>query len=551
MWVNYKTYLRMVTRTSSINQEIYFRLRALDDGRLMGPYTLTLFMPSTCPLNCLFCPLGLKNLIKSKKDVDEIKTLAYWIFECSSNTIKEIERCLKKDNSEIKREILLSTKKEIINKIDKYFKVVNNAIGGGISILFMLRDHIVDDKDPTTAKIIAYIIKMVEQSIVSEFEAEMSIEDYIRVIKESRELGVKEVIIGGLGEPLTKRDMFLRIAREVKNQGMYGRLITSGYLLNETIINILIDIGWDEILVSMDSVVDIIRDEMRGQKGSFRKTVENIKALNWLKKTRKVTHPILTINIAITKKNYRELMDVLDFAKRYDIHTVAFNPLLLRTKQAKNLALSKEEFEEFKKMAANVLKKFSKYGISTNLPLVLKLDRMYGDSIISKLPSYTSIMEDLIEYRDTKKIEPLTKTYLTPSNMCISPFLEIVVESSGNVRRCCYPLIPLINENVREKSLKQIWFGERYEHIRKNFLVGNFPEECKYYCSPLVLYIQKQILEEYIAARDIIDRTRPLRGKLKKILFTVDEILEKIIGVKGIMEYIILIAGYRVRDIPL
>ena len=93
---------------------------------------------------------------------------------------------------------------------------------------------------------------------------EISHKKYMKIIEEADDLGVREIEITGGGEPMMRKDM-IKIIESIKKHGMKGRLITNGTLLNETIIEKLIAISWDEIVISLDAPDMRINDYLRGK----------------------------------------------------------------------------------------------------------------------------------------------------------------------------------------------------------------------------------------------------------------------------------------------
>jgi radical SAM protein with 4Fe4S-binding SPASM domain len=51
-------------------------------------------------------------------------------------------------------------------------------------------------------------------------------------------------------------------------------------------------------------------------------------------------------------------------------------------------------------------------------------------------------------------------------------------------------------ENVREKGLREIWFGKYFEKRRRELLQKNMPDYCKRCCTTLVQY--NQIIREQL-----------------------------------------------------
>src|SRR5262247_4621363 len=80
------------------------------------------------------------------------------------------------------------------------------------------------------------------------YGAELSTEDWLRVLREGRELGATQLGFSG-GEPLMRDDLET-LAAEARRLGYYSNLITSGVGLNERRIAALKEAGLDHIQVS-------------------------------------------------------------------------------------------------------------------------------------------------------------------------------------------------------------------------------------------------------------------------------------------------------------
>lgn len=82
----------------------------------------------------------------------------------------------------------------------------------------------------------------------TDYGAELSTEDWVRVLREGRELGASQLGFSG-GEPLMREDLET-LAAEARRLGYYSNLITSGVGLNERRIAALKSAGLDHIQVS-------------------------------------------------------------------------------------------------------------------------------------------------------------------------------------------------------------------------------------------------------------------------------------------------------------
>lgn len=108
--------------------------------------------------------------------------------------------------------------------------------------------------------------------------SELTLEDYGRLFKEAKELGIHGIVFSG-GEPLLRKDLF-RVAKISKELGFPNSIITNGTLITRENARKIIQ-HFDHISVSIDSSSESENDLMRG-KGSFQKALEGIRLLRSL-----------------------------------------------------------------------------------------------------------------------------------------------------------------------------------------------------------------------------------------------------------------------------
>ncbi len=84
---------------------------------------------------------------------------------------------------------------------------------------------------------------------------------------------------------------------------------------------------------------------------------------------------------------------------------------------------------------------------------------------------------------DTDTVSPfsiknLNREFPLPERyVCTEPWRNISVDSDGNVYPCCYdPFVTMNMGNLKEKSLREIWLGEKYMRLRGALMDGDFSE---------------------------------------------------------------------------
>ena len=64
---------------------------------------------------------------------------------------------------------------------------------------------------------------------------------------------------------------------------------------------------------------------------------------------------------------------------------------------------------------------------------------------------------------------------------CKVPFTEVVVFADGSVSQCCNFIgrKSKFVDKILNKSLEEVWYGEKFENLRKEIIKGNWPDRCR------------------------------------------------------------------------
>jgi MoaA/NifB/PqqE/SkfB family radical SAM enzyme len=309
---------------------------------------------------------------------------------------------------------------------------------------------------------------------------ELSLEEYKRILKEANKLKIKEVRIIGGGEPLLRKDTF-EIMKEVKKYRMFGYICTNGTLFSEKMIEKLVRIGWDHVKISLHGP-DKKTQDFLVQGKSFEKVIKNIKSFVEWKEKLKTEKPKLEIGLVLNKINFKKVPSMIKLAKNLNVQAFFIEPITVYTKKGRELKLSKKEAEKFKEIAKNAYKLAN--GLETNL------QQFFSSELIEK----TGKMVEKIK----KLVKGKRKDFL--SAPCFEPWWRMGIRVDGWVCPCGF-LDQNTTENVRKKSLEEIWFGEYFEKRRRELLSKTMPDYCKKCCTTLVQYNQiiRDQLEKAIA----------------------------------------------------
>jgi len=285
---------------------------------------------------------------------------------------------------------------------------------------------------------------------------ELSDEDLVRVVDEAIKLGVMEFEITGGGEPLVRRNLVLKIMGMIKKNKRFGNITTNGTLITEDSAKKIVKMGWDRITFSIEGPDSKTNDYIRG-KGSFERVMKSIKMVNRMKQKTKNKYPIIKFNVVVNRKNYNRVTDIVKLAKDVGCSMIHFDSLTVHSKLGKKLKLTKRQSELFEKYAKEAKALAEKYGIWTDVDKLTK-------SFIEKSNKMDEILKNEADPGDFSKI------------VCYEPWWHLVIKTNGYAQPCC--LYDEKVDNVKNKSLKEIWFGPYFEKIREDMKNKKFSIYC-------------------------------------------------------------------------
>jgi radical SAM protein with 4Fe4S-binding SPASM domain len=290
-------------------------------------------------------------------------------------------------------------------------------------------------------------------------ENEISKERVLEILKEAKEMGVKEVFLSGGGEPLMKEGI-TDILIKIKELGFWGDMTTNGSLFNEELIKKLVEAKWNHINFSIDGNKKI-HDYLRG-KECFEKITNNIKLFNKYKKERNSEFPHIDIACVLCNKNYKVLPELAKIAKELEVENLIINPI----------KSYEGEYSNF------IWKIFNNYYLNNrdiNRINKIKLPDYQGlnidtDAILKLENNSPNDMSNLLK---KGKLEIKDKRYV-----CFEPFLTIVIEPNGYIGYCCESAGKLRKLNVKKDSLKEVWESDDFKKIRNSISKGYLRKEC-------------------------------------------------------------------------
>jgi MoaA/NifB/PqqE/SkfB family radical SAM enzyme len=290
---------------------------------------------------------------------------------------------------------------------------------------------------------------------------ELSLKKWKGLVKQAKELGILIWNIEGGGEPFAKKDFCLSVMEETKKQGMYGIVTTNGTLLEEKDIKKIVKMGWDRIHFSIDSADSETHDYLRDVKGSFEKTIKAVILLNKYKLKYGKENPMLTLNIVISNKNYNKLNEYVELANELKADYMFVEPLMVYSESGKKLKLNKKQRDELQTYIKKAKKLAEKYKIDNNFATK---DKNLDSEIVKK----TSRMKSLL-ISDTNSFSGFL------SVPCFRPWNNMTIKYNGLVGHCG---LILEGDNIKDKSLKDVWYGKKMGIIREKMIKKKLLEHC-------------------------------------------------------------------------
>jgi len=311
---------------------------------------------------------------------------------------------------------------------------------------------------------------------------ELKKEDWLRIIDEGVKLGVKEWHICGGGEPMFFTEDAVEIMTKIKESGCLGEIITNGTFFTDDVAKKIVKIGWDKIYISLDSPDEKTQNYLRGV-DCYKRIINGVKYLVKWKKKLKKNKPEIYFHSVICKKNFMQIPELLKLASKLDVDGVLLNALNIWKPEIKKLSLDEND----KKKLLTILEESEK--IAKELGVLTNVHEFKNFLFFEKANVMNRAMIEEVKNRKGKKSSDVSFDNLA----CYYPWYNISIFSDGNTLPCF--ILKDKGENVKEKSLKDIWFGEYFNKIRKTFLKNKLKEDCAK-CNPWNLPMMNQIRNE-------------------------------------------------------
>jgi len=284
-------------------------------------------------------------------------------------------------------------------------------------------------------------------------------ERWIEIVNELSKLKVKEITISGGGEPTLRFNLLIKILQITKKNGIKTGIITNGTQVTKEYAKIIAELQPDEWRTSLCSPDTKIDAFLRG-KDLLEKSLKGISYIASWKKKKRSELPKLEVWMVQTKYNIHSIKRMIK-----KVHSIGANSLSIRMVNPPDSPLYPTEKQ--RKELVEKMEDYKKY--TEKLGIEIKFHFLPTDIL------------------PPEKVEYNAKSNSKKNVICMLPFHEIVIFADGRAAVCCnfidYPETSWEIENAVRKSVKEIWFGKKFNEFRRRIMGENPPTRCRE-CTP-------------------------------------------------------------------
>jgi len=357
---------------------------------------------------------------------------------------------------------------------------------------------------------------------INEYSARIEVpeERWYEIARESGEMGVKSWNIAGIGEPMFKPDMMMKLMGIIKEYHMFGELTTNGWYWSEENMRKTIEMGWDSLAISIDGPDTKSHEAIRRLPGSYDRACKTVKRFAKLRKEYKTHLPNLTINVVLSKYNYNRLPELVDMTHKLGADVLFVEPMVVYSEyQRKEVCVTSAQRKDLKAGVEEAVKRAQEKNIYAFITCLDGDDehKEFNPDLAEKGGEMRDVIlkgtqEQVNKYFDARsQKEPKDFKKETPFEIlinknaprhdlgkipssenkkdflryvmeipCYYPWFYLMITAEGNAVHCgeCN----VFKDNIKDKNLAEIWWGkhlETYRQRHRNGQLSSFCEKCR------------------------------------------------------------------------
>jgi len=275
---------------------------------------------------------------------------------------------------------------------------------------------------------------------------ELSTEEIINTIEQIVAWSKRAEVVFSGGEPFIRKDIF-KLIDSVCSRKLRLSINTNGFLVDKEAADKLVSCQVYHVNFSLDGDNPKTNDAIRGQ-GVFSKVLGALQFISAAKKKAGSIYPLVSLNVTMMKENIAGISNFISLAREYNVNNVFFQPVVFDNTnvQGGNGAICPNEQEL--DTLINILKKV---GLESK-----------GGQVYVQIPDIHLLRNYFMPAQD----DPSKRKW-----RCFVGYSRMSISSFGHVYSCSEKF-----GEIRESSLKEIWYSKKAAEIRKKF------NNCRKFC---------------------------------------------------------------------
>lgn len=282
---------------------------------------------------------------------------------------------------------------------------------------------------------------------------DLTTEDALGLIRSLPQTGRPILVFSG-GEPLMRPDIF-DLASEATHVGLPIALATNGTIMDDTIAQKVIDVGFRRTSISFDGPDAQTHDKFRGIEGAFESSVRGFTLL----RERGMS---MQINTSVARHNYHKLDQMYDLALKLGadaLHIFMLVPVGCGMSLSEDIMLSPDEYEKTLNWIYDRSLEGKIHLKATCAPHYFRVIRQRARTDGRPMPASVHPHRSLATQQSAPGTQHSHTDMSAMTKGCLAGQAVCFVSHTGEVFPCGY--LPLSSGNVKKTPFPTIWRDSR------------------------------------------------------------------------------------------